>query len=140
MKMYRSLAILVVALSVGISPVSPIAEAQRVPGEALEITQSGSGVYSLNSRFREFITAASVAIDDDGSAEVTFWDENENPVTLTGEVTRWVPYGVKISVTGANVADLRGTADVQFSADDAIGSIFVAGTLNGDRFSINFSQ
>jgi len=140
MNVYRSLAILVAALSVGISPVSPIAEAQRVPGEALEIVQPGNGVYSLNSRFREFITAASVTIDDDGNAELTFWDENENPVTLTGEVTRWVPFGVKISVTGANIADLRGTADVQFSPDDAIGSIFVAGTLNGDRFSINFSQ
>ncbi|MGC9526519.1 MAG: hypothetical protein ACP5D7_13370 [Limnospira sp.] len=140
MNVYRSLAVLVAALSVGISPVAPIAIAQRVPGEALEIVQAGNGVYSLNSRFREFISAASVTIDDDGNAELTFWDENENPVTLTGEVTRWVPYGVKISVTGANVADLRGTADVQFSSDDVIGSIFVAGTLNGDRFSINFSQ
>ncbi|MEB3885064.1 hypothetical protein [Lyngbya sp. CCY1209] len=140
MNIYRALAILVAALSVGISPVAPIAIAQRVPGEALEIVQAGNGVYSLNSRFREFITAASVTIDDDGNAELTFWDENENPVTLTGEVTRWVPFGVKISVTGANIADLRGTADVQFSTDNAIGSIFVAGTLNGDRFSINFSQ
>ena len=137
---YRFFAILITVLSVGIGPVTSIATAQQILAEAIEIVQQGNGVYSRNSRFREFITAASVTIDENGNADLTFWDENDNTVTLTGEVTRRVPYGVKISVTGANVADIMGTADIQFSPDNVIGSIFVAGTVNGERFSINFSQ
>ncbi|WP_235720118.1 MULTISPECIES: hypothetical protein [Limnospira] len=137
--------LIMLGILVGVSPGSltvmptPMARAQTTRRE-LQLSQTGSGIYSVNSRFQESITAASINVDSSGNAELTFWDSRENPVKLTGNIARETASGLEMTITGATIPGVIGTANIRYNSHNEISSIFVAGTIEGQRFSINFSQ
>ncbi|ERT05966.1 hypothetical protein M595_4096 [Lyngbya aestuarii BL J] len=107
----------------------------------VRLTQEGTGTYSINNRFRGTITFVSVSIDDNGEAELIFRNSNEQLVRFQGQVTRRDPYGIKIDLIDSDISDASGVADIQYSSDlSFIYSIFVAGTIKNQIFSINFSR
>nr|WP_317269991.1 hypothetical protein [Arthrospira sp. PLM2.Bin9] len=144
MNIYR-FGLIMVGILVAVSPWSstmmttPMAIAQTTRRE-LQLSQTGSGIYSVNSRFQESITAASLNVDSSGNAELTFWDSRENSVKLTGNIARETASGVEMIITGATIPGVMGTANIRYNNNNEISSIFVAGTIEGQRFSINFSQ
>lgn len=107
----------------------------------ISLTQEGAGTYSINNRFRGTITFVSVRVDESGEAELIFRNSNEQLVRFQGEVTRRDPYGIKVNLTESDVLNASGVADIQYSPDNSsIYSIFVAGTVDNQIFSINFSR
>ncbi|EAW35528.1 hypothetical protein [Lyngbya sp. PCC 8106] len=107
----------------------------------VRLTQEGTGTYSINNRFRGTITFVSVSIDDNGKTELIFRNSNEQLVHFQGQVTRRDPFGIKIDLIDSDISDASGVADIQYSSDlSLISSIFVAGTIENQIFSINFSR
>jgi hypothetical protein len=107
----------------------------------VRLTQEGTGTYSINNRFRGTITFVSVRIDDNGETELIFRNSNEQLVRFQGQVTRRDPFGIKIDLIDSDISDASGVADIQYSSDlSLIYSIFVAGTIENQIFSINFSR
>lgn len=137
--------LIVAGILVSVSPLSstimrtPMARAQTTRRE-MQLTQTGSGIYSVNSRFQELITAVAVDVDSSGNAELTFWDSRENTVKLMGNISRETASGIEIIITGSTIPGVMGTANVRYDSRNEISSIFVAGTIEQQRFSINFSQ
>ncbi|WP_413163671.1 hypothetical protein ACL6C3_29780 [Capilliphycus salinus ALCB114379] len=107
----------------------------------ISLSQEGTGTYSLNSRFQGTITFVSLTVNKDGEAELTFRNSEEQLVRFQGEVIRRDPYRMRVSLTDSERLDASGVADIQYSPDNSlIYSIFVAGTVENQIFSINFSR
>ncbi|MEB3280167.1 MAG: hypothetical protein VKK42_14730 [Lyngbya sp.] len=107
----------------------------------ITLTQEGTGTYSINSRFRGTITFVSIKVNENGEAELIFRNRDEPLVRFQGKVTRRDPYRIRVDLTDSDVLDASGVADIQYSPDNSlIYSIFVAGTVENQIFSINFSR
>ncbi len=107
----------------------------------LSLSQDGRGVYSINSRFRENITSVTVVVKPNGDAELIFRNNDQTLVRFKGEVTRRDPYAIKVKLTESDLLDATGQADIQYGSDtSSISSIFVAGTIDNQIFSISFNR
>ncbi|MDY7023788.1 MAG: hypothetical protein SWJ54_20980 [Cyanobacteriota bacterium] len=117
-----------------------IVQNSEFPSE-IDLTQEGTGTYSVNSRFRGRITDVSLRVSESGEAELIFQNSDQQLVRFRGEVIRRDPYGIKVDLTDSDVLDASGVADIQYSSDRSlIYSIFVAGTVDNQIFSISFNR
>lgn len=107
----------------------------------LSLSQTGTGVYSVNNRFRGSITSVSIQVNEKGEAELIFQNNQQQLVHFKGQLLRRDPYSIRVDLTDSDVLDASGVADIQYSSDHSlIYSIFVAGTVENQIFSINFSR
>ncbi|MFY7804114.1 MAG: hypothetical protein ACOVQ7_11860 [Limnoraphis robusta] len=107
----------------------------------LSVSQEGTGVYSLNNRFRGTITSVSVKVNENGETELIFRNNDQQLARFKGQLIRRDPYGIRVNLTESDILDASGVANIQYSSDKSlIYSIFVAGTVENQIFSINFSR
>lgn len=108
--------------------------------QPMTLTQAGRGIFTLQGRPNRRITNATVTIKRDGSAELAFRLIDGNLMRFGGQLARKDAYSLTIRINNSGMADARGTANVDYGANNSIKNILADGKLDGQSFSVNFSR
>jgi hypothetical protein len=108
-------------------------------GTAVNLAQSGTGIFGLQGRANQNINFASVTVQPSGSAELSIRLTNGNLIRFGGQQTRKDASDIVLNLTSSGNASARGTANINYGANNSINSINANGTLDGQTFFIQFT-
>lgn len=107
--------------------------------QPLNISQAGSGQFTLAGRRDQGITSAALTVDARGNADLALRLSDRSLIRLDGRVTTRNASSVSINLTNSGNADASGTANITLGANNSIARISVQGRLDGQNLSASFT-
>ena len=108
--------------------------------QAMNLSQAGSGLFTLQGRPNRNINRALVTVQPNGKAELVFSLADGNQMRFSGDLANKDAQSLNIRVTSSGMADASGNIRVEYGANNSINTIFGAGKLDGQDFSVQFSR
>lgn len=109
-------------------------------GQTINLTQSGSGLFTLEARPNQNIRRVSVIGRSDGKVDLVFFMTGGSRARFSGNLTSRDAYSLDIELISYGQASASGTITVEYGDNNSINSIYGDGELDGQDFSVQFSR
>ncbi len=106
----------------------------------LNLFQRGRGLLTVERRRNQNITSVSVTSRAGREVDVTISFFGANRMTLSGRLERRDAYSLRIRLVRADNANADGFLTVDLGSRNSISSVYGEGRLDGQPFSLQFSQ
>jgi putative lipoprotein len=110
----------------------------RVDGGPLTLAGDGRGTFDIGGRQRSQLVGASITVRADGSAELVLRRTLVGPLAFAGRVVRRDASSLEIRLSSSGNASAGGDLEVSYDVGGGINSIAGSGTIDGQRFTVNF--
>lgn len=114
------------------------ANASTPNAQTLSIQQSGEGLFNLQSRPNQNITAVFITVDAQKKAKVSLMLKNGNTLNFDGVQAGRDAYTLRIQVNRSGMANATGFFNIEVGAGNSINHLIGQGTLDGQNFLVNF--
>lgn len=112
----------------------------NVGSQPMNLSQTGSGLFTLQGRPNRDINRALLTVQRNGNADLALFLVDGTQVRFSGDVADQNAYVLNIRVTSSGMADASGNIQVEYGANNLINTIFGAGKLDNQDFSVQFSR
>jgi putative lipoprotein len=104
----------------------------------LALEGNGRGTFDIGGRQRSQLVGASITVRADGSAELVLRRTLDGPLTFSGRVVRRDASSLELRLATSGNANASGDLEVSYDVGGGINSIAGSGTIDGQRFTVNF--
>ncbi|MGA9381438.1 MAG: hypothetical protein WBV73_21990 [Phormidium sp.] len=112
----------------------------NVGSQPMNLSQTGSGLFTLQGRPNRGMSRALVTVQPNGKAEIVFLLADGNQMRFSGDLANKDAQTLNIRVTSSGMADASGNIRVEYGPNNSINTIFGGGKLDGQDFSVQFSR
>lgn len=106
----------------------------------MDISATGSGQFSIAGTPTESLSRATVVVTKENYVAMSFRGKDNRLMRFAGQLVRRSANSLTINFTNYGKAQATGTLNVQYGANNSISSVNGNGTIEGQRFSINFNN
>ncbi|MGK7902260.1 MAG: hypothetical protein AB4352_12770 [Hormoscilla sp.] len=106
----------------------------------MDIFATGSGQFSIAGTPTESLSRATVVVTKENYVAMSFRGKDNRLMRFAGQLVRRDANSLTINFTNYGKAKATGTLNVQYGPNNSISALNGNGTIEGQRFSINFNN